>query len=53
VCLANFENLNAVFIDEELSQPERLEKLNAIAISQMRILVEDRGVKKLGNSKHE
>ena len=49
VCLANLENLNAVFIDEGLSQAQRLEKLNKIAISQMKILVEDKSIKKLGN----
>jgi hypothetical protein len=47
VCLSNLENLNAVFIAEELSQPIRLEKLNQIAISQMKILLEDYTVKKL------
>ena len=42
VCLANLENLNAVFIEEGLSQPERLTRLNQIAISQMRILLKDK-----------
>lgn len=32
------ESLNAVFINEGLSQRERLIKLNQIAIQQMRIL---------------
>jgi len=41
VCLANLENLNAVFINEGLEQGERLRKLNQIAISQMRILIQD------------
>ena len=38
------ENLNAVFINEGISQSERLEKLNKIAIQQMRVLenIEDR-----------
>lgn len=37
------ESLNAVFINEGLSQRERLEKLNKIAIQQMQVLetVED------------
>ena len=39
VCLANLENLNAVFINEGLEQSERLLKLNQIAISQMKILL--------------
>lgn len=41
VCLSNLENLNAVFINDGLSQAERLVKLNAIAISQMKVLTED------------
>jgi hypothetical protein len=47
VCLSNLENLNAVFINEALPQSERLKKLNQIAISQMRILLEDKMVQKL------
>ena len=38
ICLSNMENLNAVFINDGLPQPERLEKLNKIAISQMQVL---------------
>lgn len=38
ICLSNLENLNAVFINEGLSQIERLEKLNMIAIQQMKVL---------------
>ena len=41
VCLSNRENLNAVFISEGMTQAERLAKLNAIAISQMKVLTED------------
>jgi len=41
ICLSNMENINAVFIDQEISQSERLVKLNKIAIQQMRILEED------------
>ncbi len=40
ICLSNMENLNAVFINEGLSQKERLIKLNQIAIQQMRVLTE-------------
>jgi hypothetical protein len=47
VCLANLENLNAVFISEGLEQAVRLTRLNIIAIQQMRILVEDRAARKL------
>ena len=38
ICLSNLENLNAVFINDGLAQPQRLEKLNKIAIEQMKIL---------------
>jgi len=47
VCLANLENLNALFINEGLEQPERLKKLNRIAIEQMEILTSDRNRKRL------
>jgi hypothetical protein len=40
ICLSNMENLNAVFITENMIQTERLVKLNKIAIEQMRILTE-------------
>ena len=38
ICLANLENINSIFINEGLSQSTRLERLNKIAISQMKIL---------------
>jgi hypothetical protein len=38
ICLSNMENINAVLINENVPQKERLLKLNAIAIQQMRIL---------------
>jgi len=41
VCLANLENLNALFINEKMNQSERLTRLNQIAISQMKILIAD------------
>jgi hypothetical protein len=47
VCLSNLENLNALFISENLGQKERLLKLNRIAIQQMKLLTDDRRVKKL------
>ncbi len=52
VCLANLENLNAVFINDGLEQSDRLVKLNQIAISQMKILLSDKSVKML-NPKNE
>ena len=47
VCLANLENLNALFIEEGMSQPERLVKMNEIARHQMTILTVDHGMKML------
>lgn len=38
ICLSNMENLNAVFIEQGMTQRERLVKLNQIAIHQMNIL---------------
>lgn len=51
VCLANLENLNAVFINEEMLQSERLVKLNQIAISQMKILLQQGSHKFLDDKK--
>ena len=51
VCLVNLENLNAVFINEDYTQSVRLEKLNQIAIQQMKILMQDHSVKKLNEKK--
>ena len=47
VCLANMESLNAHLINEGLSQKERLQKLNKIAIGQMKILSSE-NIKKIG-----
>lgn len=41
VCLANLESMNAHYITEGLSQMERLQKPNSLAISQMTILLRD------------
>lgn len=38
ICLSNMENLNAVFIEQDMPQAARLVKLNQIAIHQMKIL---------------
>ena len=46
ICLSNMENINAVLIDEDIAQGERLLKLNQIAIQQMRVLEGD-GARKL------
>ncbi len=51
ICLSNMENLNAVFINDGLPQTERLEKLNKIAIQQMKVLenIEDKNLLTDGN----
>jgi hypothetical protein len=46
ICLSNLENLNAVWIQDEIPQNERLIKLNKVAIHQMNILLE------VGNKKY-
>ena len=40
ICLSNLESLNSVFINDGVSQSERLLKLNKVAISQMKVLSE-------------
>ncbi|MDE5631985.1 MAG: KilA-N domain-containing protein [Muribaculaceae bacterium] len=47
ICLSNMENINAVFIEQGMTQPERLVKLNQIAIHQMRVLENDQSDRKL------
>ena len=49
VVLTNLESLNAVFIRQGLSAPERLHKLNDIAITQMRSLLTDHNIKRLAS----
>ncbi|HEY4147908.1 MAG TPA: KilA-N domain-containing protein, partial [Chitinophagaceae bacterium] len=47
VILTNLESINSVFIRQELTQPDRLRKLNEIAISQMRSLLSANTIKQL------
>ena len=47
ICLSNLESLNAVLINDSVPQPERLHKLNSIAIQQMSILVDGESSRKL------
>ena len=47
ICISNMENINAVMINDGIPQPQRLKKLNEIAIQQMRILTEVEGRKLL------
>ena len=49
VCLANLETLNALFINENMSQEQRLIKLNQISINQMKILITDNSMSKIVN----
>lgn len=51
VCLSNLENLNALFIAEGVSQKERLERLNRIAIHQMTLLAGDERMKLPGGGR--
>jgi hypothetical protein len=47
VCLSNMESLNAELIKQGLPQHDRLRKLNAVAIQQMKILSADSTIKRL------
>ena len=47
VVLSNLESLNSVLIRQEISQPERLQKLNDVAITQMRTLLSANNMKQL------
>jgi hypothetical protein len=47
IILSNIESINAMLIQQQLSQSERLEKLNAIAISQMQSLLNNNSIKQL------
>ncbi len=41
ICLSNMENINTVLINDGMPQSERLQRLNQIAISQMKVLSEN------------
>jgi len=47
VCLSNLENLNAHFITENMSQTDRLRRLNEIAIRQMLLLTSDSRIQQI------
>ena len=47
ICLSNMENINAVLINDGISQKERLIKLNQVAIQQMQVLEENQNRKLL------
>ena len=39
ICISNLENINALLIEQGMSQENRLIKLNQLAIQQMTILI--------------
>ncbi len=47
VVLSNMESMNAVFIGQGMTQPERLVELNKMAITQMKSLLNSATIKKL------
>jgi hypothetical protein len=47
VCLSNLESLNAILVEEKNQHAKRLEKLNQVAIRQMKILLCDNSIEKL------
>jgi len=47
IVLSNLESLNSLLINQNLSQSDRLIQLNEIAISQMKLLVDNKSLKKL------
>ncbi|MBY5958562.1 KilA-N domain-containing protein [Membranicola marinus] len=53
VCLANLENLIAIWIEEGHSQSERLQRLNELAIQQMKLLTQDILQKNLKGGENE
>ncbi len=50
ICLSNLENLNALFISQGQPQPERLTRLNQIAIQQMKLLTAENLMSELPSS---
>lgn len=51
VVLSNLESYNSELIKEKIPAEKRLEQLNRIAIEQMRVLIENKSLKKLQDSK--
>ena len=48
IVLSNMESINALFIEQDLSQTERLVRLNQVAITQMTSLLDNQHIQKLG-----
>lgn len=53
VVLSNLESVNALLIRDNLSQSERLEKLNRVAIEQLKSLLAHKSIKKLRASNNQ
>ena len=53
VILSNLENINAELINEGVSQSERLTKLNESARRQMRVLENNKEIRKLENLQNQ
>lgn len=51
VVLSNLESYNAEMIKQKISAEKRLEQLNRIAIDQMRVLIDNKSIKKIGLGK--
>ncbi|MGV7961224.1 hypothetical protein QPK13_08950 [Photorhabdus tasmaniensis] len=47
VVLSNLESFNAELIEQGLSANDRFQKLNRVAVSQMKILIENKSIEKL------
>lgn len=47
VVLSNLESINAMLIQQGVNQPERLQTLNTLAISQMQSLISNNSLNKL------
>ena len=53
IVMVNLENMNANFIEQGLEQKQRLIELNKIARAQLKSLINNKSIKKLGNLNKE
>ena len=53
VVLSNMESINALLIRQNLPQYDRLVQLNKVAITQMRSLLENKGMEQLKSKNNE
>lgn len=47
IILSNLESINSMLIDQKLKQSDRLQKLNELAIKQMKSIISNKNIKKL------